>query len=190
MAKQFVFLFTTLLCITACVGASQEKHSTQRPVLENDVTLNGVHCTAYIKVTPGFSCYERDPGWPGVRCSGYFASNAGERRGRLIGEFALPPRNYSVRDIGKPHVPILSPVQENIVHALLKNTGNKDLRFVFLTVNNSRTKRFVVFNALYGPCIASVGLYGVLNISNKSVYTYYEDGEDPYELRYKSSKMP
>ena len=108
----------------------------------------------------------------------------------MLGRYALPPRNFSVRDIGKPHVPVLSPVQKNIVSSLLNKTGSKHLRFVFLPLSNSRIKRFVVFNAMYGPCTASVGLYGVLNITNNSIYVYYENGEDPYELHYASSKMP
>ncbi len=186
----FFVLFTTLICTTSCGGASQEKQPTQRSVRENRITPNGVRCTTYLNVNPGFSCYERDPGWPGVRCSGYFAPNAGERRRGLLGNYALPPKNYSVRSIGKPNVPILSPAQESIVNVLLKKTRSKALRFVFLTLNNSRTKRFVVFNALYGPCTDSVGLYGVLNIASNSSYAYYENGEDPYELYYASKKMP
>ena len=189
-SKRLCMFFVVLICVTSCAGASQEKQPAQRSVLENNVTPNGVHCTTYVNVTPGFSCYERDPGWPGVRCSGYFGPNAEKMKRRLFGQYALPPKNYSIREIGKRHVPILTPAQEAIVHILLKRTGSKDLRFVFLSLKRSRTKRFIVFDAINGPCSASVGLYGVLNMVYKSRFAYYENGEDPYGLHYASNKMP
>ena len=126
---------------------------------------NGVRCTGFMVSKPGYSCYEKIAGRPGVRCSGYVApgSNA---------TLPPPPVIYSVTEIGQPGVPKLTQTQLRTVRENERAFGGSNLHFVLLP-------ELVVFNATRGVCANWAGGYPMLN-NNPDGRRWYEPGDNPY----------
>lgn len=139
------------------LGCSHPAHATVAP--------NGVRCTGFIASKPGYSCYEKLAGRPGVRCSGYVAPG---------NHTALPPPPviYSVREMGEAGVPRLTPAQVRTVRQLERAFGSAHLQFVLLP-------ELVVFNATRGVCANWAGGYPMLN-GNPDGRRFYEPGDNPY----------
>jgi len=66
--------------------------------------------------------------------------------------------------------------QLGIVERIRQKVGDRYLRFVLLP-------ELAIFNATRGPCLDAAGGYEVLNLpSDGWHYTFYEPGENPYDL--------
>lgn len=129
------------------------------------IAPNGVRCTGFMESTPGYSCYEKIAGRPGVRCSGYVAPGNHSA-------LPSPPVIYSVTEIGKPGVPALTPSQLGTVRRIERAFGTAHLQFVLLP-------ELVVFNATRGVCANWAGGYPMLN-DNPDGRRWYEPGDNPY----------
>lgn len=70
------------------------------------------------------------------------------------------PVSFLASDVGKPRVPVLSPSELRMLHAIMQYVHVPTLRFVFL---RAKTHRFIVFDAVAGPCQAGAPGYFVLN---------------------------
>jgi len=81
------------------------------------------------------------------------------------------PRNYSIFDIGKRGVPILTKKQRKMLSSIREYVKSPTLRFTFIYDD------LVVFDATDGPCFdGGAPGYPVLN---GACNEYYQPGEDP-----------
>jgi hypothetical protein len=84
-----------------------------------------------------------------------------------------PPQSYLASDTGKPGAPQLTPYERSVVDAIQGRLHSSTLRVVWLAY------RFVVFDAVNGPCMDAAPGYRVLNVRCPAI-AYYQPGEDPY----------
>src|SRR5579883_1745022 len=156
---------TAGVLLLACTGRHDAVAASPSPHPRGIVAPNGVRCTGFMLSKPGYSCYEKVNGRPGVRCSGYIAP--GNDRA-----FPPPPVIYSVSDIGKPGASRLTLKQLRTVRQIERVFGRTHLQFVLLP-------ELVVFNATRGVCADWAGGYPMLN-GNPDGRRFYEPGNTPY----------
>ncbi len=87
----------------------------------------------------------------------------------------IGPPSFSVKDIGKPGVPTLSPQQISIVRGISRYVHSQTLRFAFIG------DRFIVFDATQGPCSEAAVGYRIMN-DPESNNLYYQPGEAPGDI--------
>ena len=98
---------------------------------------------------------------------------------------SLGPPSFSVRDIGKPHVPPLTDRHRSMVMRIRRYVASGYLRFAFLG-SPRNPHAFIVFDAIYGPCYSGAGGYAVLNGCANEIY---EPGEDPRSIKAASTDI-
>ena len=81
----------------------------------------------------------------------------------------LSPASYSVFDVGKPGVPSLGPQAATALRGILKYRRSPSLRFA------SIGRRFIVFDAIGGPCSTAAPGYFVLNGACNEYYLPSDD---------------
>jgi hypothetical protein len=135
-----------------------------------------------------------------IRCSGYFPS-AGWPHSKP------QPLNYSVDDIGKLGVPVLTHAQRATIARIQQRLlpTPRHLRFAFVEIGVGSAARvaprgssyrillqyvdllqreygaeFIVYDAVGGPCLMAAPGYHVLNDTRPSRNEFYQPGENPY----------
>lgn len=87
-----------------------------------------------------------------------------------------PPESYLVKDVGKPGFPALKPDEIAVFRRVQRYVRSPNLRIAWVD-GEEPSSRFIVFDAVQGPCLVAASGYRVLN---GACNERYQPGENPY----------